>query len=134
MWRRQKVLIFMRICIFQRKIRKCNGFLEISGFFALRPCHEARCEGVVARPERRQKSTERFLGAPNSSGYRQNLSKTQHFPKLVFHPKWPPGAPREPPQGPRGRPRDGPGASQGRPGRSQSTFFIKRCAKIEQNA
>ena len=120
----------MKICIFAREIRKFAAFSEISGFFALRPCHEARCEGVVARPERRQRSTERPQGAPNPSPDTWRLDGVHIFQKPLFHSKWPPGAPREPPQGPRGRPRDGPGASRGRPGRSQSTFFTKNCAKM----
>ena len=68
--------IFMKICIFHWKIRKFDALEEIAGFCARCPCHEARSEGVVARPQRRRRSTERFWDAPKSPPDKQNLSKT----------------------------------------------------------
>jgi len=100
MWRRQKVSIFMKICIFHRKIRKFCTFFEIAGFVALVPCHEARSEGVVARPERRRRSTQRPQGAPYTKYLPRRLDGVQisknHFFTQNALPERPGSLPKAP--------------------------------------
>ncbi len=135
MCRRPKVSILMEICILHRKIRKLDVFLAISGFVALGPCHDARSEGIVARPERRRRRTERPQGAPYTKYYPRRLDGVQisknHFFTQNALPERPGSLPKAPADG-HGTALEPPRVARGGPRARFSPKIVPKCRKMHE--